>query len=95
VPVNGDAAAAALAESLRLLVAAIPRGWERQQPGILAAVTGSEAPTLNGVWVYGMDAAPGDIADLLDDVAATGCRIAYRVDRPVLPGWRSWPLHGE
>ena len=72
MPVNGDLAASALAESLRLLVAAIPQGWERQQPGILAAVTGSEAPTLNGVWVHGMDAASGDIADLLDDVAATG-----------------------
>jgi N-acetylglutamate synthase len=72
VPVDGDLAASALAESLRLLVGAIPRAWERERPGILGAVTGSEAPTLNGVWVYGVDAGSGDIADLLDDVAATG-----------------------
>ncbi len=39
---------------------------------MLGGVTGVPAPTLNGVWVDGVEADAGDISDLLNEVAATG-----------------------
>jgi N-acetylglutamate synthase len=53
-------------------VSAIQGGWTRSKGGGLAAVTGVAVPTLNGVWAERVDADTSDIADLLDQVAATG-----------------------
>jgi GNAT superfamily N-acetyltransferase len=39
---------------------------------MLGGVTGVPAPTLNGVWVDGVDADAGDISVLLNEVGATG-----------------------
>lgn len=39
---------------------------------MLGGVTGVPAPTLNGVWVDGVEADDGDISDLLNEVSATG-----------------------
>jgi N-acetylglutamate synthase len=39
---------------------------------MLGGVTGVPAPTLNGVWVDGVEADAGAISDLLNEVAATG-----------------------
>ena len=70
--VEADLAAGALVETLVHLVSAIPGGWTRAKGGGLAAVTGVPVPTLNGVWVERVDADAEDVADLLDEVAATG-----------------------
>jgi GNAT superfamily N-acetyltransferase len=70
--VDADAAAGALIDAWEHLVAEIPDGWSRRRSGILAAVTGVVVPTLNGVWVARDDAESGTIADLLDEVAASG-----------------------
>jgi GNAT superfamily N-acetyltransferase len=70
--VDADAAAGALIDAWEHLVAEIPDGWSRRRSGILAAVTGVAVPTLNGVWVARDDAESGTIADLLDEVAASG-----------------------
>ena len=71
--VDSALAARALLETWAHLVPALEGGWARSQGvGVLAAVTGVPAPTLNGVWVSGVDADAGEIADLLDQVAATG-----------------------
>jgi GNAT superfamily N-acetyltransferase len=72
MPIDADVAAAALIDAWEHLVAEVPDGWSRHDSGVLAAVTGVEVPTLNGVWVGRVDADPGTIADLLDQVAATG-----------------------
>ena len=50
----------------------MPNGWARAEPGAIAMVTGVGIPTLNGVWVASPDARADDVADLLDQVAATG-----------------------
>jgi N-acetylglutamate synthase len=70
--VDADAAAGALVDAWEHLVAEVPDGWSRRRGGILAAVTGVEVPTLNGVWVGRDDAESGTLADLLDEVAASG-----------------------
>ena len=44
----------------------------RAEPGALAAVTGVAIPTLNGVWVESVDVDTEMVADLLDQIAATG-----------------------
>ena len=52
---------------------ALEGGWARSKGvEVLGGVTGVPAPTLNGVWVGGVDADAGEITDLLDEVAATG-----------------------
>ncbi len=70
--VDSAVAAAALVETWRHLVTAIPGGWSRAKGGGLASVTGVALPTLNGVWVDRIDANADEVADLLDQVAATG-----------------------
>lgn len=70
--IGADAAAAALIDAWRHMVSAVPNGWSRYEDGVLAAVTGVEVPTLNGVWVGRVEADSGTVADLLDEVAATG-----------------------
>ena len=67
-----EAAAAALVESWQHLEAAIPDAWSRAEPGAVAMVTGVAIPTLNGVWVASPEARADVVADLLDQVAATG-----------------------
>lgn len=69
---NADTVAAALIAVWQHLVAAIPDGWTSGGTGALAAVTGIEFPTLNGVWIESVNADPGRTSDLLDHVAATG-----------------------
>lgn len=71
VPVD-SAVAAAVLETWGRLVSVLQGGWARAKGGGLAAVTAVPAPTLNGVWVDGLDVDVGQIADLLDEVAATG-----------------------
>lgn len=70
--VDSDAAARAVLETWGHLVPALENGWVRRKGGALGAVTGVPAPTLNGVWVGGVAADSGDIALLLNEVAATG-----------------------
>ena len=69
---DGDSAATAFVETFRLLVPALSHGWERKRPGCVAFVTGIPEATLNGVLVHEVDAAVGDVANLLDEVAASG-----------------------
>ncbi len=70
--IDADVAASALIDAWRHLVAEVPDGWSRHDGGILAAVTGVQVPSLNGVWVGRVDAGSDTIAGLLDQVAATG-----------------------
>lgn len=72
MPVDSDAAARAVLETWGHLVPALEGGWVRRKDGMLGGVTRVPAPTLNGVWVGGVDPDAGDISDLLDEVAATG-----------------------
>jgi N-acetylglutamate synthase len=69
---DGDSAATAFVETFRLLVPALSHGWERKQPGVVAFVTGIPEATLNGILVHEVDAAAGDVANLLDEVAESG-----------------------
>ncbi len=59
-------------ETMQHLVGAVPDSWTRAEPGALAVVTGVALPTLNGVCVASLDADAEMVADLLDQVAATG-----------------------
>jgi ribosomal protein S18 acetylase RimI-like enzyme len=72
VPIDPEVPAAALLETWQHLVASVPNGWTRAEPGALAAVTGGAVPTFNGVWVESVDVDAEMVADLLDQVAATG-----------------------
>jgi len=72
VPIDTGAAAIALIDSFRLLSPALTQGWAREQPGVLAVVTGVGESTLNVVWVHDVEVASSDVANLLDAVAATG-----------------------
>ena len=72
MPVDPKVPAAALLETWQHLVAGVPNGWTLAEPGALAAVSGVEMPTLNGVWVESVDVDAEIVADLLDQVAATG-----------------------
>ncbi|MFZ2058493.1 MAG: GNAT family N-acetyltransferase [Acidimicrobiales bacterium] len=72
MPIDPEVPAAALLETMQHLLAGVPDGWTRAGPGILAAVSGVALPTLNGVLVESVDADAEMIADLLDQVAATG-----------------------
>jgi N-acetylglutamate synthase len=71
-PDVAEVAAAALVASWQHLEAAIPDGWSRADSGAVAMVTGVTIPTLNGVWVASLDADITVVADLLEQVAATG-----------------------
>jgi GNAT superfamily N-acetyltransferase len=70
--VESAIAGQALLETWRHLVPALEGGWVRRGVGMLGGVTGVPAPTLNGVWVDGVEADAGEVSDLLDAVAATG-----------------------
>jgi hypothetical protein len=72
VPIDPEVPAAALLETWQHLLAGVPEGWTLAEPGALAAVTGVDMPTLNGVWVESVDVDAEMVADLLDQVAATG-----------------------
>lgn len=72
MPIDPEVAAAAMLETWQHLFAAVPDGWTRAEPGALAAVSGVALPTLNGVYVASLDADAEMVADLLDQVAATG-----------------------
>ena len=72
MPIDPEVPAAALLETMQHLLAGVPDGWTRAEPGMLAAVSGVALPTLNGVLVESLDADAEMIADLLDQVAATG-----------------------
>jgi ribosomal protein S18 acetylase RimI-like enzyme len=72
VPTDADAAAAGLVGTLQLLASANPDGWTSSGPGVTAAVSGVALPTLNGVWIESTDADERTVAELLDQVAATG-----------------------
>jgi ribosomal protein S18 acetylase RimI-like enzyme len=72
VSTKADTVAAALIATWQHLVSAIPDGWSSGTPGVMAAVTGIEIPTLNGVWIESESVDLGTTADLLDQVAATG-----------------------
>jgi len=72
VTVDSAVAAGAVLETWGHFMPALEGGWVRAKGGGLAAVTRVPAPPLNGVWVAGADADPQHIADLLDEVAATG-----------------------
>jgi hypothetical protein len=72
VPIDSAVAAAAFVETFEFFESVIQGGWTRAKGGGLAAVSGVAFPTLNGVWVERLEADPEDIADLLDEVAATG-----------------------
>lgn len=86
---NGEATAAAVVDLFRRLGIRVPGGWVREQPGVLAVVSGVPFPTMNGVWVHGAEASPAHVADLLREVAARavpyclqarpGCAEAARV----------------
>jgi hypothetical protein len=67
-----DDAADALVSSWQHLAGATSEGWARTDSGALAMVTGTPIPALNGVWVTSADAGVDTVADLLDQVAATG-----------------------
>ncbi len=84
---GADAAAAALLDSWHGLAAAAPGGWSRTEGAgaVVAASTGVPVPTLNGVWVASAEVEPGLIADLLEQVAATGLPHCLQV-RPGLVG---------
>jgi len=72
VPIDPAVPAAALVETWQHLLAGVSDGWTMAEPGALAAVTGVDMPTLNGVWVESVDVDAEMVADLLDQVAATG-----------------------
>jgi GNAT superfamily N-acetyltransferase len=72
MPIAPEVPAAALLETWQHLIAGLPHGWARAEPGALAAVTGVAIPTLNGVWVESVDVDAEMVADLVDQVAATG-----------------------
>ncbi len=69
---DGDSAATAFVETFRLLVPALSHGWERKRRGCVSFVTGIHEASLNGVLVHGADAVASDVANLLDEVAASG-----------------------
>ena len=79
MPIDPEVPAAALLETWQHLLAGVPDGWTRAEPGALAAVTGVDMPTLNGVWVESVDVDVEMVADLLDQVAATGLRHCLQV----------------
>ena len=79
MPIDPEVPAAALLETWQHLLAGVPDGWTRAEPGALAAVTGVDMPTLNGVWVESVDVDAEMVADLLDQVAATGLRHCLQV----------------
>jgi GNAT superfamily N-acetyltransferase len=72
MPLDPDVPAAALLETLRHLLGGVPDGWMLAEPGALAAVTGVDMPTLNGVWLNSVAVDAEMVADLIDQVAATG-----------------------
>jgi len=72
VPIDPEVPAAALLETWQHLLAGVPKGWSRSEPGVLAVVTGVDMPTLNGVCVESVDVEAEMVADLLDQVGATG-----------------------
>jgi len=72
VTVDSVVAARALLDTWRHLVSALAGGWVSARGGGLGAVTRVPAPTLNGVWVQAVDPDPAEIANLLEEVAATG-----------------------
>jgi N-acetylglutamate synthase len=72
VTVDSAVAAAAVLETWSHFLPALEGGWVRAKGGGLGGVTWVPAPTLNGVWVAGADADSEHIAELLDEVAATG-----------------------
>jgi hypothetical protein len=67
-----DEAAAALVHSWQFLSEGLAGGWARSQSGATAGVTGVASPTLNGVLVESADADTEVVAQLLDEVGATG-----------------------
>lgn len=67
-----EVAAEALVASWQHLADAVLDGWTRTDSGAVAMVTGAPMPVLNGVWVASTDASVDVVADLLDQVAATG-----------------------
>jgi N-acetylglutamate synthase len=70
--IGPEVPAAALLETWQHLLTGVPDGWVRAGPGALAGVTGVGIPTLNGVWVESLDVDADVVADLLDEVAASG-----------------------
>jgi hypothetical protein len=71
--IGPDTVATALLECWEFLTTGNPSGWtNRSHPGVLAATTGVPVPSLNGVWVSAVPVDPGIVAELLDEVAATG-----------------------
>jgi GNAT superfamily N-acetyltransferase len=72
VPVDASAAAKALVETRAYLANVVPGGWARAKVAGVAAVAGVRVPTLNGVWVEKEDPDVKQVADLLDQVGATG-----------------------
>ena len=66
-----DETIAAALDSFAML-ADLPDGWAHRGDGVLALVSGSPIPVLNGVWCAHPDGDPELVAGLLDDVAARG-----------------------
>jgi ribosomal protein S18 acetylase RimI-like enzyme len=69
---SADSAARASVTMWRLTVEAIAGAWIDEREGAAAVFTGIEQGGFNGVWTTRADAAPEVVAELLDDVAATG-----------------------
>lgn len=72
MPIDSAVATAAFVERWKFFESVFQGGWTRAKGGGLAAFSGVAFPTLNGVWVEQVGADPEDIAELLDEVAATG-----------------------
>ena len=79
MPIAPELPAAALLETWQHLIAGLPQGWARAEPGALAAVTGVAIPTLNGVWVESEDVDVEVVANLLDQVGDTGMPYCLQV----------------
>jgi hypothetical protein len=87
---TGDAAAAALAATFQVLVAAIPEGWVDRTDGVLAGVTGVPIPSLNGVWTESLTCSEATVGSYLDTIAKTGFPYGLQV-RPGSGGTpRDW-----
>jgi GNAT superfamily N-acetyltransferase len=83
--ITADMAASAVAETSVHLWSASPEGWAIRAGGAIAAVTGVPVAALNGVSTERVDADPGAVARLLDQVADTGLPYSLRLRPGVSP----------
>lgn len=63
---------AAFVEVWSAFIGCYPEGWLREEPGLVAFVSGVDLPTTNGVFVTDDAVDPARVIALLDEVASSG-----------------------